>query len=232
MCKLVQRSSNEPRSCFIPPFAFRRRLGRSRLVSRPPGDDHRLLDALRRATRSAHDRLEARLPLLWPAASTVAYRRILEALFGFHAPLEARLTEVSKTFAPLAWEPRRKVLLLRTDLLALGATPAGIDALPRCEALPPVASAAEALGCLYVVEGATLGGRVIARRLRSVGVSPASGGRFFHGYGAATGRMWTQFVEHLEGSSGTRAQRERTVATAVDLFGALEGWLERTGALS
>jgi heme oxygenase (biliverdin-IX-beta and delta-forming) len=201
-------------------------------VSRPPGDGHRLLDALRRATRSAHDRLEARLPLHWPPPSTVAYRRVLEAFFGFHAPLEARLTEVVSTFAPLAWEPRRKSPMLRTDLLALGATPASIDGLARCEALPPVDSAPEALGCLYVVEGATLGGRVIARRLQSVGISPASGGRFFHGYGAATGRMWTQFVEHLERSSGGRAERDRTVATAVGLFEALEGWLARTGALS
>ncbi len=50
-----------------------------------------------------------------------------------------------------------------------------------------------ALGCLYVLEGATLGGQVISRHLAKLGIGPENGGRFFNGYGARTGEMWKSF---------------------------------------
>ena len=46
--------------------------------------------------------------------------------------------------------------------------------------LPDLQGVQEALGCLYVVEGSTLGGQVIARHLRqTLGVDPRCGGSFF-----------------------------------------------------
>ncbi len=56
---------------------------------------------------------------------------------------------------------------------------------------PSLGGVAAGLGALYVVEGATLGGRVIARHLaRSLALGPADGAAFFAGYGDRTGAMW------------------------------------------
>jgi heme oxygenase (biliverdin-IX-beta and delta-forming) len=186
-----------------------------------------LLDALRRATAAAHGRLEARLPVGRSNQTIATYRATLEALYGIYLPLEARLGVHAESLAPLRWEPRRKVHLLRADLVTLGVTAAQIDALPQCSQVPAVPDAPAALGCLYVVEGATLGGRVLSRRLRPLGISPRRGGRFFHGYGEETGPMWVEFVERLQASRGERYEDEeaRTVQSAVELFDALEVWL-------
>lgn len=205
-------------------------LGRA-AVSRWRGHSPCLLDALRRATRTAHDRLEARLPIGRSDPSMASYRAIVAAFHGFYEPLETRLGNVAPLLAPLPWEPRRKMHLLRADLLALGATAEGVDGLPRCERLPTVSDAPDALGCLYVVEGATLGGRVISRRLQPLGISPESGGRFFHGYGERTGPMWAEFVDRLHAGAGDRREEDRTVEAAVAVFEALETWLDARGVL-
>jgi heme oxygenase (biliverdin-IX-beta and delta-forming) len=188
-----------------------------------------LLEGLRRATRAAHDRLEARLPFAPPGPSRSAYRRVLEVFLGFYEPLETRLGELASTFAPLAWTPRRKTHLLRSDLLDLGATSEALARLPRCRRLPSMPGGPEALGCLYVVEGATLGGRVIARRLRVAGITPELGGRFFHGYGGQTGHRWTELVERLRMAEESADEPARTVEAAVATFEAFEAWLEQRG---
>lgn len=188
-----------------------------------------LLDALRRATRAAHDRLEARLPFAPPGPSRSAYRRVLEAFLGFYEPLEARLGGLASAFAPLEWTPRRKSHLLCSDLLDLGASPEALARIPRCCALPPMPGGPEALGVLYVIEGATLGGRVISRRLRVAEITPDLGGRFFHGYGAQTGHMWTELVDRLRMGGRDSDERGRTVAAAVASFEAFEAWLEQQG---
>ena len=60
--------------------------------------------------------------------------------------------------------------------------------------LPRVDSVAAAFTCLYVTEGATLGHQVTSRHVRqTIGMTPETRGRFFHGYGDWTGIMWQTF---------------------------------------
>lgn len=62
---------------------------------------------------------------------------------------------------------------------------------------PGLASRAEALGALYVMEGATLGGRVIRRELAARGVS-LDGLEFLDPYGERAGERWRSFTVVLE----------------------------------
>ena len=80
---------------------------------------------------------------------------------------------------------RRRSALLLDDLAFLGAPAAPLPAPP---VLPALRSAAQALGCLYVTEGSTLGGRELARRLDHL-LPPGSdaGRRFLLGHGARHG---------------------------------------------
>jgi len=61
------------------------------------------------------------------------------------------------------FDARRKSARLAADLQWLGH--GALTSLPRCAALRPLPGAAAAFDCLYVLEGATLDGRTIARHL-------------------------------------------------------------------
>ncbi len=185
--------------------------------------------ALREATHLVHLRLERALPLLDRALTLDGYRRIVQAFYGFHAPLERALLAAGATHpgaAPLAGREKRSWLV--ADLRALGLTDEAISALPV--ALPPdVSTRARALGSLYVVEGATLGGRFILGALEeNLSLGPASGARFFAGYGAATGEQWRAFLAGLEAAE---VRRDEATSAAVETFTALEGWLHARGVL-
>lgn len=83
----------------------------------------------------------------------------------------------------------------------------------------------QVLGCLYVIEGATLGGQVITRHLLAThGITPETGGAFFAGYGAETGPHWQAF-----GAMITAAERfgaaDEIVASANRTFETLDRWL-------
>jgi heme oxygenase len=195
----------------------------------PGAADVSLMAALRAATRGVHERLEAALPLTDPGLTLDAYQGIVEAFYGFYAPLEGRLGKIARSASNLPIHGREKLGRLRADLKALGATDASIDALPLCAAVPSIATPGAAFGCLYVAESGTLGGRIIVRRLRArLGVGPATGAAFFDGYGAETGAMWASFCVQLVTSPWERAE---TLAAAVATFVELERWLRKRGAL-
>jgi heme oxygenase (biliverdin-IX-beta and delta-forming) len=185
-------------------------------------------EALRQATRPCHARLEARLAPDALTASKDAYRRVLAALYGFYEPLEPRV--YPRVFG--GGTRRAKAPLLRADLLALGLSPSELAGLPRCAHLPECHGLPAALGIAYVLEGASLGGRLLARRAHErLGLTAASGARFFHGYGRDTARMWRGFLTMLEGALDERGP-DRALASSRHTFESLEIWLSRRGVLS
>ncbi len=186
--------------------------------------------ALREATKEAHERLGRALPLTSPELTLDTYRVVVEAYYGFHAPLEPRLVAAAATSdGAVPIRGREKLWRLRRDLRALGSTDGRIAALPQCSWVPDVSTVQRTLGCLYVIEGATLGGRIVARSVREhLGLGPSTGASFFEGYGPATGAMWRSFLECLNACETSRAE---VVEAAVETFGALERWLSGRSVL-
>jgi heme oxygenase len=185
-----------------------------------------ILELLRDRTRAAHDRAEEALPLLDPSLDAARYRAILAGFWGFHAALEPRLAAVAE-LRELGLDPaeRRKLPRLEHDLRTLGTDPAR---LPLADAVPEVEGAAAALGCMYVLEGATLGGRVISRHLAARGIGPDTGGAFFAGYGDETGEMWKSFSAAIgEYAEAHPESIARIVEAADKTFTLLERWLAR-----
>jgi heme oxygenase len=157
-------------------------------------------------------------------ASLQNYRLLVARFFGFYANWEPQVASI------LADEdffgPRRKIHLLEQDLTVLGYDAGAIEALPRCRDLPPLAGLPEAYGSLYVLEGSTLGGQVIARRLeRSLGFADGRGYAFFRSYGREVGAMWRAFGERLLALPS--ATGETSVRSAQSTFARLHGWLCR-----
>lgn len=178
---------------------------------------------LRDATRPLHDRVEAAVDLGARTRSAADYRALVAAFYGLHAPLEERLAALPWDEAGLDFGARRKAPLLRADLRALGLDP---DAVPRCPDLPDAGTVAAGFGCLYVLEGSTLGGQLIARDVEAtLGLDAGSGAAFFRSYGADVGPMWRSFTRALDAYVRTGARREEAFAAATATFETFERWI-------
>lgn len=180
-----------------------------------------VLAQLRAATRPAHERLDGALGLLGGQLDCAAYTRLVERFYGFWRGWEPHVAAQLHDEAFLA--PRRRLHLLAADLAALGRSPHAIEQLPSCP-VPLVRDAAEALGSLYVMEGSTLGGRVIQRNVeRCLGPAACS---YFAGYGPDTGAMWRSFLARLDDAPAAQASQVARGATAT--FERVGWWLTRT----
>jgi len=127
-------------------------------LSRPPPSGLRA--DLRLATDEIHQRLhEAEaFRLIGESALQVAdYARLLGSILRFHSSVQQLLAGYSETAALGGGLDR--VRRLESDLAFLGV------AVERPSAPKLRLAADEALGCLYVVQGSTLGGQVIYRQL-------------------------------------------------------------------
>ena len=173
-------------------------------------------------TRVAHARVEGLLEPHLRSPDPGGYRQLVAALFGFIEPLEQRMAAHCRDQSLQRFvAARRHGGRLRADLAALAVDPAEA---PRCTRLPAVDSVPAMFGCAYVLEGSTLGGRIISGWLAAaLGLSAATGASYFAGYGAATGRMWRATRAAL---AVLPADAHGAVATAAaDTFEALHDWL-------
>ena len=92
---------------------------------------------------------------------------MLKRFWGFHAVWEPAIGPHATLKGLMAG--RYRLDLIAADLSALGLLRSEIDALPLCRDAAGLAGSLEhALGSLYVLEGSTLGGRIITRALRCV----------------------------------------------------------------
>ncbi len=179
---------------------------------------HSLHQRLRADTAELH-RLSERAVAVDAVETVDAYIRLLEGYHGLYARLEpaiaARLPEID---ADAGGRAHRKLSWLRADLRHFGLADADLQRLPLLPHPAWLGGGAEALGAAYVLEGATLGGSVVARVFGDrFGLVPRAGLRFFHGYGAQTRSRWKTFLAFLE----TRARDE-------DVHAAVIGGAERT----
>jgi heme oxygenase len=157
------------------------------------------------------------------------YTALLQKLFGFYKPLEERIAVLPDWHnLPVDLGRRQKAPLLAKDLLWLKVTQPQLSRLPQCKRLPQVNSITEALGCLYVLEGATLGGQIIGRHLKkNLALDEDRGCAFFHSYGDDVGLMWKSFRETLSShcSKHGRTEEEQLVTSACETFVSLDYWL-------
>jgi heme oxygenase len=186
---------------------------------------------LKRETATLHQRLEARLGLLEPPLSIHRYRQVLEKFYGFYAPVEIRLARLAAAGPQIGFPLRARAGLIESDLVALGLSERELTELPWCAELPRLSCPEHLAGCLYVLEGACLGGQVVARALqRQLGVAKGSGASFFVGDADGTAARWLLVVTWLEGLVRVGDRTEQIVASARETFLTLARWLELQGA--
>ncbi|MFO0865517.1 MAG: biliverdin-producing heme oxygenase [Gemmataceae bacterium] len=187
-----------------------------------------ILNRLKRETDALHRQAEAAMDLPSRLASRAAYADMLGRMLGFYAPLEAKLaqTPLFETLG-LDGDERAKTSLIRADLAHLGWPSDRIDALPRCTSSPDVGDIPQALGAMYVLEGATLGGRYIRQQVgQTLGIGDEDGASFFACYGPRTGAMWTAFGETVTAYAYANPDcQDAIVASASETFRQFEAWM-------
>ena len=186
-----------------------------------------LLEALRTGTALLHVALEKRLPFFSERLDAKWYRCLLQAYYGFYAPMEATLSD--SALIPDGFDSvlRVKTPTLLNDLYAIGLDDDAISALPRCIELPAFNTAAACLGALYVLEGATLGGQVLRREMaRRLNINADNGGAFLDVYGAETGRRWKDFLDYLGRLPLDARAKQHAVDAACSTFSCFEQWLD------
>ncbi|WP_243370138.1 biliverdin-producing heme oxygenase [Microvirga solisilvae] len=182
-----------------------------------------LLERLKTETRPAHDRIETAMDLERRIAARDGYKDLLIRFYGFHSAWEKAAGAIApdKTF----FESRCKTKLLVKDLVTLGLSEEEIIRLPQCDPLMPLPSPSAVLGSMYVVEGATLGGAIIAREVeRKLGFDEQTGCAYFKSYGRETAMMWKQFGARLLEVSSPDTDDE-IVSTAQKTFDVMHDWL-------
>ena len=186
-----------------------------------------ILTRLRVETADAHTALETRLPFLHPGFTRPEYGELLSRFWGYYVTLEPRLIAgPSLGYPAFNYSDRLKTPLLERDLCVLGETRESIAQVPRCDDLPPITTVAELLGCLYVIEGSTLGGMVIQQHLQAnLGVTREEGCAFFNAYGPETREKWQGFRAVMLSATARFGGEDAIVLTARRTFETLDRWL-------
>ena len=188
-------------------------------------DARRMLQA---ATHDAHVRLN-RHPLLEQLTSPdyplERYQQVISAYFSGYAQIEAAIDEALRHWnIDFDYTSRRKHTWLLQDLSWFGISPPANRSHPK-PAL--ITDEHGVFGVLYTIEGSSLGGRLIARRLAThFGLTPEHGARFFFGYGGNVDAYWNEIVSMLNARLIQPNALSSAIRAANDTFQLIEASLD------
>lgn len=181
-----------------------------------------LANLVKNATQKNHTDVEELLmPKLSSIASADDYAAILKMFYGYFYPVERSIQQHLKESHLSDINERRKADAILQDL---GALKMHNQEVALCTKLPSLQNTAGAFGALYVLEGSTLGGKMIARMLTKNPVVPETALHFFSGYKEQTGSKWKSFLEVFN----QQPQEGEVVAAANDTFYFLKRWMQHT----
>ena len=178
-----------------------------------------ILEKLRAETRGEHDKLEAlgiSEKIMDKTLSLEEYKKLIAVQYLVHKALEGELEAngIGALFPALDYKHRKKMLLLEQDVEELGIDKTDLREQEPAGQLPQLVKPFGLLGCLYVMEGATLGGMVIMKALKKNDqLSALSNFHYYGCYGAETGPQWKRFLEVLQ-EEGKRTEAQQPIVEA------------------
>jgi len=180
---------------------------------------------LKEKTREAHSTAENLLtPKLCSIHSYDDYAAVLKMFYGYFYPLEQVIKKYITSDILTDIDERRNSMFVLHDLQSLNCS---TENLSVCDQIPRANNINDAFGFLYVLEGSTLGGRMISKMLmKNIYIKLDQGNlNFFNGYKEETGNKWAHFlsvINHREDNGHT------IVAKAVEAFDGLTQWMKKT----
>lgn len=178
-----------------------------------------ILDTIKAETQPWHDKVEelASSNHIMDGSFTYDdYSALISRHYTLHNALEPRLADFLATHSieGINFAERRKLAYLQQDMQELQ------NDVPEGQFVPQVVitTPAQALGCMYVLEGSSLGGSVIKRQL---GKNPNFEGvnfHFFGCYGENTGRLWKEFRTAVLNTIDTPEKETEILQAAITTF--------------
>lgn len=161
-----------------------------------------LRSALRARTAPRHDELDRAVGHF---ANLASYGDFTRSTYRFRHAVEAAMAA-----APAGWEIDPIAALAAQDMVDLALPLPPVDT-----AAPAIATPAERLGVAYVLEGSSLGARMLVREAQRLGLSEDFGARHLARQ-AGDHERWRRFMAELE---TTTASPEEVIAAAEATFG-------------
>jgi heme oxygenase len=183
---------------------------------------------LRQETAASHQHLEDNAlsrALLSPSLTLSDYRAYLAALYAVTIACEDQVFPAISHIVP-DLQCRYKSGKIIEDLSCTGLSDVEIDALPVCQF--EFSTPAEALGIMYVIEGSTLGGRILYKHVHeSFGLSSERGAAYFWGYGEQTGILWKSFISAFSQFAVENHSGGQIIACAIKTFLMIDNCLSK-----
>jgi heme oxygenase (biliverdin-IX-beta and delta-forming) len=179
------------------------------------------LEQLRRETLTDHHAVEQCVPLMDQELDVDTYVSYLLKLHGMITAWEEWAAPNAPAWIQPLLAARRRGQLLMLDLTWFGADASG-EARP---ALPEMTDAAGLLGAMYVMEGSTLGGQLIARHVEvALGLAAGQGNAYFRGHNERTGQLWKEFCDALR-TKVPESETAAVIVAAKAMFGVFGSWM-------
>lgn len=176
-----------------------------------------VLAKVKEATRDQHDDLEKIVDVMSNILTKERYKEMITDFYRFYSSIEGEISDERLFSIGIDAHRRRKTPLLERDIDALGAD--GHSTTEKFTDIPVLDTVPKMLGSLYVMEGATLGGQVITRHLRTqLGITPENGGAFFNSYGHEVGPMWKQFCSAVNTYAEQNGHEDEIIGSARATF--------------
>ncbi|WP_408082741.1 biliverdin-producing heme oxygenase [Flavobacterium plantiphilum] len=153
------------------------------------------VDRLRLSTSALHKQLESlslSQLIVSPEITVQKYAEYLQIMEPVVRDIELKVYPViSNLISDI--NRRKKLSLIREDLKVLGFSITNISTEFDADFEIPFA-----LGIMYVLEGSSLGGRVILKNIENqLGFTAECGAQYFAGYKENTGSLWKSFVSEM-----------------------------------
>ena len=184
-----------------------------------------LAETLREETKNEHASTEkAMMPLLKGSRDKASYSRLLCAMYTYLKPVEdAIFRKLDATFLP-DQASRRNMDAMAADLQALGSADCAQE---MSTDVPEIATAAQAFGALYVLEGSTMGGQIVGQIIRKNMPEDLHHTRYFDSYGDQTRAMWGRFIASMNAYGEAHpAAHEEVLSAARETFSLFEKHLK------
>ena len=191
-------------------------------------------EELKHATHAAHGRINHHpylCGLIKAGYPLTRYQSLLAMYAALYGALETQIESfLARNHVPFAYAHRRKTGWLRDDMAHFGMNadqPPWQP--PEMPARMHLSDCGALIGTLYVIEGATLGGEIISRHLKdNLALGPASGARFFNGYGSAqaTRHNWQTFCNFANSNDASKGVLACAKLSAVRTFELFESQLD------
>ncbi|WP_407179990.1 biliverdin-producing heme oxygenase [Bradyrhizobium sp. STM 3562] len=191
------------------------------IASREADEPRGLAKRLKAATHNQHDALDKRIMGVDPFGSRARYATFLKIQHEFHQEVDPLYDHPGIGAFMADLRQRRRLDLIRQDIVDIGGTPSNIRQSGELFAVP------NAIGWLYIAEGSNLGAAFLLKQAERLGLSESFGARHLAGHSDGRGLHWRRFTAAIDAMPFTAADDARAIEGAKQAFARVRFLVEK-----